>query len=273
MDILKKVLTIAGSDSSGGAGIQADIKTMSALGVYGMSVITGVTAQNTLGVHSLQEIDSELVKKQIEVIFEDIEVDSVKIGMLVSGRIAQVVKENLLKYRAKNIVIDPVISSTSEFRLFNTGAMDKLKELIGVCDLVTPNIPEAEILTGMKIKTDEDIVKVAKKIKEYGVKNVLIKGGHREDNTCTDILLLESGEVVKFLGEKIDTIHTHGTGCTLSSAIASYLAKGYPMEKSVKLAKEYITLAIKNSLPIGQGVGSLGHLVELYKKSSTFPIS
>lgn len=266
---MKHVLTIAGSDSSGGAGIQADIKTMCALGIYGMSVITGVTAQNTMGVHAIQEIDSKIVKKQIEVIFEDISVDSVKIGMLASGKIAQIVKDSLVKYKAKNIVIDPVISSTSEFRLFKDGAMNKLMKLIGICDLVTPNIPEAEILTGMKIKDDGDIVEAAHRIKKFGVKNVLIKGGHREDNSCTDILLLENGNIVEYSGKKIEAKHTHGTGCTLSSAIASYLAKGYTIEEAVKKSKEYITTAIQNSFPIGKGIGPLGHLIDIYKKSGT----
>lgn len=266
---MKKVLSVAGSDSGGGAGIQADLKTMSALGVYGMSVITAVTAQNTLGVHALEEITPELVDKQIEVIFEDIQVDAIKIGMLANGKLAQIVRENLIKYGGKNIVIDPVISSTSEFRLFKEGALEKLKALIGICDLVTPNIPEAELLSNITIKTDEDILKAGKIIKETGVKNVLIKGGHREDGSCTDILLLENNEVIRYQGEKIDAIHTHGTGCTLSSAIASYLAKGYSMSEAVKLAKEYITLSIKNSFPIGKGIGPLGHLVDLYNKTNT----
>lgn len=266
MKNLKNVLTIAGSDSSGGAGIQADIKTMSALGVYGMSVITAVTAQNTLGVHLVQEIDVDVVKKQIEVIFEDIRVDGVKIGMLANGNIAQAVKDSLIKYSAKNIVIDPVISSTSEFRLFKETALEKLKSLIGIADLVTPNIPEAEILSDIEIKSEADIVRAAQIIKSFGVKNVLIKGGHREDNTCTDTLLLENNEVLRYFGTKIEAKHTHGTGCTLSSAITSFLAKGYSLEKSVELAKEYITLAIKNSFPLGKGIGPLGHFGEIYKK-------
>lgn len=265
---MKKVLTIAGSDCSGGAGIQADIKTMSALGIYSMSVITAITAQNTLGVHAVQDIDSTMVEKQIQVIFEDIQVDAVKIGMLANGKIAETVKESLKKYQAKNIVIDPVISSTSEFRLFKDGAMEKLKSLIGIADLVTPNIPEAELLTGIKIKNEEDIFKAAKELKKLGVKNVLIKGGHSQDNSCTDILLLENNKFVKYYGEKIAATNTHGTGCTLSSAIASFLAKNYSMEKSVKLAKEYITSSIKNSFSIGKGIGPLGHFIELYKKSS-----
>lgn len=265
---MKKVLTIAGSDSSGGAGIQADIKTMSALGVYGMSVITAITAQNTLGVHAVQEIDLDIIEKQLDVIFDDIEMDSIKIGMLASGDIAQLIKNKLVTYKCKNIVIDPVISSTSEFRLFKDTALTKLKDLIGIADLVTPNIPEAEILTSLKIENENDIITVAKKIKELGVKNVLIKGGHRTDNSCTDTLLLENGEIIEFLGEKISTKHTHGTGCTLSSAIASFLAKGYSMEESVKLGKDYITLALKNSFPLGKGIGPLGHLVELYEKAS-----
>lgn len=266
---MKKVLTIAGSDSSGGAGIQADIKTMSALGVYAMSVITAVTAQNTLGVQGLQEMDINIVEKQIDSIFKDIDVDSVKIGMLATGNIAKCVKDKLIFYRAKNIVIDPVISSTSEFRLFKDGAMDRLKELIGIADLVTPNIPEAEILSGIQIKDKNDIILAANEIKKTGVKNILIKGGHRVDDSCTDVLFLENGEIISFSGRKIETTNTHGTGCTLSSAIASFLAKGYSMESAVKLGKEYITSAIENSFSIGHGIGPLGHFIDIYNKSST----
>ncbi len=263
---MKKVLTIAGSDSCGGAGIQADLKAMSALGVYGMSVITAVTAQNTMGVFGVENISKEIVKKQIEVIFEDIEVDAVKIGMLSSSELIKVIQETLTKYSAKNIVIDPVMVSKSKYKLLQDEAIESLKSFLKIGTLVTPNIPEAEILSGIEIKDEEDMIKVARKIKEFGVKNVLIKGGHREDN-CTDILLLENGEVVKFYGERIDSINTHGTGCTLSSAIASLLGKGYSIEEAVKLAKEYITLAIKNSFGIGKGVGPVGHFVELYKKA------
>ena len=260
---MKKVLTIAGSDSCGGAGIQADIKTMSALGVYGMSVITAVTAQNTLGVLKVQELSGDIIKEQLKAIFEDIEVDSIKIGMLSSTEIIKIVTDSLEKYNAKNIVIDPVMLSK---KLLKEEALIEMKRFIGIGTLVTPNIPEAEVLAHMEIKNEEDIIKAARKIQSFGVKNVLIKGGHREEN-CTDILLLENDKIVKFFGRKIEAINTHGTGCTLSSAIASFIAKGNSIEESVRQGKEYITQAIKNSFSIGEGIGPLGHFIEIYKKS------
>lgn len=263
---MKKVLTIAGSDSCGGAGIQADLKAMSALGVYGMSVITAVTAQNTQGVFGVQEISKEIIQKQIEVIFEDIEVDAVKVGMLSSSEITEAIGEMFKKYNVKNIVIDPVMVSKSKYKLLKDEAIEALKKFISLGTLVTPNIPEAEILADMKIENEDEMIEAAKKIQELGAKNILVKGGHREDN-CTDILLLEDGRVVKFPGVRIDTINTHGTGCTLSSSIASLIAKGNSIEEAVRLGKEYITEAIRNSFPIGHGVGPVGHFVDLYKKA------
>ena len=266
---MKKVLTIAGSDSCGGAGIQADIKTMSALGVYGMSVITAVTAQNTLGVLKVQELSGDIIKEQLKAIFEDIEVDSIKIGMLSSTEIIKIVTDSLEKYNAKNIVIDPVMLSKNKYKLLKEEALIEMKRFIGIGTLVTPNIPEAEVLAHMEIKNEEDIIKAARKIQSFGVKNVLIKGGHREAN-CTDILLLENDKIVKFFGRKIEVINTHGTGCTLSSAIASFIAKGNSIEESVRQGKEYITQAIKNSFSIGTGIGPLGHFIEIYKKSGIY---
>lgn len=263
---MKKVLTIAGSDSCGGAGIQADLKAMSAMGVYGMSVITAVTAQNTMGVFGVQEISKDIIEQQIKVIFEDIEVDSVKIGMLSSSEIIKTIGEALKKYKAKNIVIDPVMVSKSEYKLLKDEAIEALKDFISIGTLVTPNIPEGEILADMKIENEEDMIEASKKIQKLGAKNVLMKGGHRMDN-CTDILLLEDGKVIKFPGMRIDTKNTHGTGCTLSSTIASLIGKGYSIEESVRLGKEYITEAIKNSFSIGHGVGPVGHFIDLYKKA------
>lgn len=252
---MKKVLTIAGSDSCGGAGIQADLKAMSAVGVYGMSVITAVTAQNTMGVFAIQDISKEVIEKQIEVIYEDIEVSSVKVGMLSSCEIIDSVEKMLLKYKAKNIVLDPVIFSKSNFKLLQDDA-----------DLTTPNIPEAEILSGMKITNKEEMILAGKKIKELGVKNVLVKGGSRVAD-CLDIFIGEDGNIIELQGEMTVTNNTHGTGCTLSSAIASYMGKDYSIEESVRLGKNYITQAIKNSFAIGHGVGPVGHFVELYKKA------
>lgn len=263
---MKKVLTIAGSDSCGGAGIQADIKAMSAMGVYGMSVITAVTAQNTLGVSGVFEMPKDIVEEQLKAIFEDIEVDSVKIGMLSGIEIIKTVTDSLKKYKAENIVIDPVMLSKNKYKLLKEEAFTEMQRFIGIGTLVTPNIPEAEVLASMKINNEEDIIEAAKRIQKFGVKNVLVKGGHREDN-CTDILLMENGEIIKYFGTRIDAVNTHGTGCTLSSAIASLLAKGNSIEESVRGGKEYITQAIKDSFSIGSGVGPLGHFIDIYKKT------
>lgn len=263
---MKKVLTIAGSDSCGGAGIQADLKTMSALGVYGMSAITAITAQNTMGVFGVGDVPLELIEKQIRVIFDDIVVDAVKIGMLFNSDIIKIVGKTLKDVGAKNIVIDPVMVSKSNFKLLKDEAIEELKKNLPLGDLITPNIPEAQILANMEIKDEADMIEASRKIKAYGTKNVLLKGGHREDE-CTDILLLQNGDIKRLRGERIITKNTHGTGCTLSSAIASHLAKGFDMEQAVRNSKDYITQAITNSFPIGSGVGSVGHFVDLYKKA------
>ncbi|NMM61975.1 bifunctional hydroxymethylpyrimidine kinase/phosphomethylpyrimidine kinase [Clostridium sp. P21] len=262
---MKKVLTIAGSDSSGGAGIQADLKTMSALGVYGMSVITAITAQNTVGVQKVMDVTDEIIEAQIASIFSDIDVDSVKIGMVSNSRTIGIIKKSLLKFKAKNIVLDPVMISKSGYFLLQTEAQEAIKELVSIADLVTPNIPEAEVLTNIKIENSEDMKNAATRIKALGAKNVLVKGGHR-CNDANDILLCDEG-FINLEGQRINTKNTHGTGCTLSSAIASYLAKGYSVKQSVALSKEYITMAIENSFPIGSGVGPVGHFIDLYKKA------
>ncbi|GAA0739669.1 bifunctional hydroxymethylpyrimidine kinase/phosphomethylpyrimidine kinase [Clostridium oceanicum] len=262
---MKNVLTIAGSDSSGGAGIQADLKTMSALGVFGMSVITAVTAQNTLGVVDVQDIDKKIVEAQIKCIFDDINVDAVKIGMVSNSEIIETITNLLKEYKAKNIVVDPVMISKSGYFLLKPEAVEKIKELISIADVVTPNIPEAETLTDMKIKDEEDMKKAALEISKMGPKYVLIKGGHR-CNDANDILYTGK-DFIKIEGSRIQTKNTHGTGCTLSSSIASYLAKNHSIETAVKKSKDYITKAIENSFSIGKGVGPVGHLVELYKEA------
>ena len=262
--IMRKVLTIAGSDSCGGAGIQADLKTMSALGVYGMSVITAVTAQNTMGVFDVLEVDKKMIESQIKCIFEDIEVDAVKIGMVSNSEIIKTIREMLMQYKAKNIVVDPVMVSKSGYFLLKEEAVEELKGLISIADVVTPNIPEAEVLSGIKINNEEDMKEAAKIIAKTGAKNVLVKGGHR-CNDADDILYTgESFLILK--GDRINTKNTHGTGCTLSSAIASYIAKGYSIDKAVDLSKHYINEAIKNSFSIGNGVGPVGHFIDLYKR-------
>jgi hydroxymethylpyrimidine/phosphomethylpyrimidine kinase len=262
---MKKVLTIAGSDSCGGAGIQADLKTMSALGVYGMSVITAVTAQNTIGVQNVMEISKELIEAQIRSIFDDIKVDGVKIGMVSNVEIIKIIKDLLIEYKAKNIVVDPVMVSKSGYFLLKPEAQEAIKELISIADVVTPNIPEAEVLTGMNIKNADDMKEAALILKRTGAKSVLMKGGHR-CNDANDILLCET-DFITLEGYRIETKNTHGTGCTLSSAIASHLAKNYDTKSAVALSKEYITKAIENSFSIGEGVGPVGHFVEFYKKA------
>ncbi|MFL0197894.1 bifunctional hydroxymethylpyrimidine kinase/phosphomethylpyrimidine kinase [Clostridium sp. WILCCON 0269] len=262
---MKKVLTIAGSDSSGGAGIQADLKTMSALGVYGMSIITAVTAQNTVGVQEVMDVSPEMVEAQIRSVFDDIEVDAVKIGMVSNSHTISVIEKLLIEYKAKNIVLDPVMISKSGYFLLKPEAERAIKNMVQIADIITPNIPEAEVLTELKIESKKDMEKAAFKIKEMGAKNVLVKGGHR-CNDADDILLYD-GDILNLQGHRINTKNTHGTGCTLSSAIASYLAKGCSVHKAVYLSKQYIAKAIENSFTIGKGVGPVGHLIEIYKNA------
>jgi hydroxymethylpyrimidine/phosphomethylpyrimidine kinase len=263
---VKNVLTIAGSDSSGGAGIQADLKTMCALGVYGMSVITAVTAQNTQGVYGVQEIDPPMVDGQIRAVFEDIRVDALKVGMVSSAEIIETIRERLLALKAKNIVVDPVMVSKSGYSLLRKDAEQAILRLVEIADVVTPNIPEAEILAGFSIKTGEDMRRAAGIIAGLGAKNVLIKGGHRMGDGAGD-LLLAGGTYVFLRAERIDTKHTHGTGCTLSAAIACRLALEDTVEEAARAAKKYITQAIADSYNLGKGTGPVGHLAELYRKA------
>ncbi len=259
---MKTALSIAGSDSCGGAGIQADIKTMTLNGVYAMSAITALTAQNTTGVRSIQDSSPEFLKDQIDAVFEDIFPDAVKIGMVSSAELIKVIAERLTFYKAKNIVVDPVMVATSGASLIRTEAVSALeKELIPIAYLVTPNIPEAEMLTGNKIVTRDDMQKSAKQIAEaYGC-NVLLKGGHSV-NDASD-LLYSDGQAQWLEGKKINNPNTHGTGCTLSSAIASNLAKGYGLADSVKRAKEFISGALSAMLDLGQGSGPMNHAFDL----------
>lgn len=256
---MNTMLTIAGSDSIGGAGIQADLKTALACGVYSMSVITSVTAQNTIGVQGIHDIPKDFVSKQIDSVFTDIFPDAVKIGMVSNSEIIETISERLQHYQAKNIVCDTVMISTSGKRLISESAIDTLKSvLIPLATVITPNIPEAEVLSDMQIKSKDDMLISAEKISKYYNGNILIKGGHLSD--CADDLLYKSnGDIVWLENIKIDNPNTHGTGCTLSSAISSNLAKGKSIEDSIKSAKEYITKAISFGLDIGHGSGSLWH--------------
>lgn len=263
---MHKSLTIAGSDSSGGAGIQADLKTMTALGVYGMSAITALTAQNTTGVQSIFEVTSKFLEDELDSIFTDIFPDSVKIGMVSNADLIRVISKKLREYNAKNIVVDPVMVSTSGSKLMADGAKDTLlSELFKVADIITPNIPEAEALTGQSIKSKDDMVEAAKKIGEFFEGYILLKGGHSTDDA--DDLLYKNSEKIWIKGERIENPNTHGTGCTLSSAIASYLAMGHDVPESVHLAKEFISGAISAKLDLGKGRGPLNHMWKIYSEN------
>lgn len=256
---MKKVLTIAGSDCSGGAGIQADLKTISAHKMYGISVITALTAQNTTGVFGVMETTPEFVAKQLDAVFTDIFPDSIKIGMVSNCEIISAIAEKLLKYNAPNIVLDPVMISTSGSKLLSNGAIDILvKKLMPLAKIITPNISEAEVLSGISILTKEEMKKSAEIISDKYDGIILIKGGHLED--CSDDLLFSEGKFHWFKQEKINNPNTHGTGCTLSSAIACNLADGHSIEESITRAKAYITGALMANLNLGKGSGPLNHL-------------
>ena len=259
---MKTTLTIAGSDSSGGAGIQADIKTMTMNGVYAMSAITALTAQNTLGVRAISESTPEFLKAQLDAVFEDIFPDSVKTGMVSSSELIDIIADRLKFYNAKNIVVDPVMVATSGASLINNGAIKILTEkLLPLADVVTPNIPEAEILSGIKICDKKDMKKAAEYIGEKFGCSVLLKGGHSIYDA--DDLLFEKGTFTWFNGKRIDNPNTHGTGCTLSSAIASNLAKEYSLRDSVQRAKDYISEALAQGLDLGKGSGPMKHNIRL----------
>lgn len=255
---MKKVLTIAGSDCSGGAGIQADLKTMLANGVYGMSVITALTAQNTTGVYDVLESSPEFVAKQIDCVFEDIRPDAVKIGMVSNTDIIDSIAKKLKEYNAQNIVCDPVMVATSGSSLMKNDAVHALiNKLMPLATLITPNISEAEVLSGLNIETKDDMLKAAEKISKITSAAILIKGGHLTD--CADDLLYENGNIHWFSGKRVDNPNTHGTGCTLSSAIACNLAKGCTLAQAVQNAKDYITGALNAQLDLGKGSGPLDH--------------
>ena len=257
---MRKALTIAGSDSSGGAGIQADIKTMTMNGVYAMSAITALTAQNTTGVTGILEASPEFLKKQLDAVFEDIYPDAVKIGMVSSSELITVIPDCLEKYKASNIVVDPVMVATSGARLIADEAIDTLKaRLLPIAAVITPNIPEAEILADMTIRSEADMEKAARTLfGRYGCAT-LVKGGH-SINDANDVLYsAESSEPVWFTGKRINNPNTHGTGCTLSSAIASNLAKGYSLAESVERAKAYLSGALEAMLDLGKGSGPMNH--------------
>lgn len=255
---IKTVLTIAGSDSSGGAGIQADIKTILANGCYAMTAITALTAQNTMGVKGIYEVPPDFLKLQIDTVFEDIVPDAVKVGMVSSAGLIDVIADRLRAYGIKNVVVDPVMVSTSGCRLLEENAISALTDkLFPVASIITPNIPEAELLTGIEIHDADEMYRAGSMLSErYGV-SVLVKGGHSV-NDATD-LLIYNGREYWMAGDRIDNPNTHGTGCTLSSAIASNLANGYDMTDSVDRAKAYISGILLNGINLGRGSGPLNH--------------
>ena len=255
---MKTVLTIAGSDCSGGAGIQADIKTITAHKLYAMSAITALTAQNTTGVYGIAETTPEFLEKQLSCIFTDIIPDAVKIGMVSNADLIEVIADCLKRYKAQNVVLDPVMISTSGSHLLDTDAVDALTEKLFPCvNLITPNIPEASELAGIQIESESQMEAAARILARAHHCAILIKGGH-EKNVAND-LLLHKNTHRWYLGERIENPNTHGTGCTLSSAIASNLAIEYDMEESILQAKKYLSGAIRAGLNLGNGDGPLEH--------------
>ncbi len=269
---MKHVLSIAGSDSSGGAGVQADLKTFAAHGVFGMSVITAVTAQNTCGVTMVQDMTPEMITAQIDAVFSDIRVDGVKIGMVSRSASICAIAEGLRKWQPEIVVVDPVMISKSGYPLLQPDACDALvQNLIPLATLLTPNLPEAEAICGFSIHTEQDMEKAAEKILLMGAKAVLVKGGHLEGERADDYLH-DGMKGIWLPGIRIHTEHTHGTGCTLSSALASNLAKEMPMDEAVKQAKRYVTVAIEHGIALGKGHGPTHHFADLYKKAGIFEL-
>lgn len=259
---MRTALSIAGSDSCGGAGIQADIKTMTMNGVYAMSAVTALTAQNTTGLTGIMEVTADFLRQQIDAVFEDIYPDAVKIGMVSSAELIEVIAERLIAHKAKSIVVDPVMVATSGSALMKTDAVSMLmSKLFPLAAVITPNIPETEVLSGMKVRTKEDMQKAAKMIGDSCGCAILVKGGHCV-NDANDLLYAD-GKWRWFEGKRIDNPNTHGTGCTLSSAIASNLAKGFSLEESVQRAKDYISGALAAMLDFGKGSGPINHLFDL----------
>lgn len=255
-------LTIAGSDSSGGAGIQADLKTFSSLGVYGASVITAITAQNTKGVRGIQAVSQEIVKGQIEAVFEDLRIDAVKIGMLHNKENVESVANAIDSYCPSRVILDPVMISTSGSKLMEDSAIESLiSELFHRVTLITPNIDEAAFLSGMPIRNEQEMETAAQKLQAMGCRSVLMKGGHLGGQEMADILFAEGEAPLRLVAPAINTQNTHGTGCTLSAAIAAYMALGEKMSEAVQAAKKYITAALEAGADVqtGYGNGPLNH--------------
>jgi hydroxymethylpyrimidine/phosphomethylpyrimidine kinase len=264
MKSLRKALTVAGSDSGAGAGIQADLKTFAALGVYGTSAITAITAQNTVGVSQVLALSPKLVAAQIDAVIEDIGAHALKTGMLANRAIIDVVASKVRQHRLKNLVVDPVMVATSGDLLINKNAVAALRtRLIPLATVVTPNLPEAEQLAGRKLRTWDEIETAARQIIAMGAKTVLIKGGHRKGPAVD--LFFDGKTFHALVAPRIRTKNTHGTGCTLSAAIAAYLAKGEPIESAVRAAKKYITASIRAGFPVGAGHSPVHHFYKFWK--------
>ena len=261
---IPKAMTIAGSDSGGGAGIQADLKTFAALGVYGASTLTAITAQNTVRVSAVHEIPTDVITAQIDAVLSDIGADAVKTGMLSSSAIIECVVEAMKKHGIQQLVVDPVMLAKSGDSLLREDAVDCLRtRLLPLAAVVTPNLPEAEALTGTKIVSAADVRRAAESIVAMGARSVVVKGGHRE-GPATD-LFYDGSEYREFTAPRFDTVNTHGTGCTFASAVAAGLARGMAVTEAVALAKDYVTEAIRSSFPIGQGHGPLNHFYKLWE--------
>lgn len=262
MHEIKKVLTVAGSDSGGGAGIQADVKTIAAFGMYAETAVTALTAQNTTGVHGIFDVPAAFIGEQLDAVFRDLRPDSVKIGMIPNAEAVRVIASKLLEYRAENIVIDPVLVSSSGRRLLDENAEGELRRtLLPLASVITPNLPEVRALCGIAAENEEEMRLAAAEMAKTLPCAVLIKGGHLAGEAVD--LLYHAGRFTRYVSERIVTKNSHGTGCTLSSAVACGLAAGLSLEESVKIAKEYLTGALRNSLPFGQGSGPLNHLFAL----------
>lgn len=255
---IARALTIAGSDSGGGAGIQADLKTFTVRNVYGMSAITAITAQNTLGVHGIHSIPLDMISQQIESVIEDIGVDAVKTGMLGTSDVIELVADKLRKYQVPFVVVDPVMVAKGGAKLLQEEAVRSLiASLIPLATIVTPNIPEAEVITGKSIKNMDDMISAAKEIVDMGAKSAIVKGGHLEGEPVD--LFFDGTEILTFSGTRINTRHTHGTGCTFAACITAELAKGNGLEESLRTAKAFITAAISKELGLGKGHGPTNH--------------
>ncbi len=266
---LRTALTVAGSDCSGGAGVQADLKTFSANGVFGMSVVTAVVAENTCEVLSIQNISPEVIADQFDAVFQDIEVNAVKVGMLSDTVRMDVVADKLTQYRPEFVVVDPVMIAKGGHALMESSALSALiQRIIPLSTVLTPNIPEAEAITGQTIRSRDDMMEAARAIAGMGAQNVIIKGGHLSQEQEAEDILYDGKEFSSFTTVRIVTKNTHGTGCTFSSAVAAFLARGFSVSQAVASAKQYVQTAIVHALELGHGHGPTHHFYELYQKGN-----